>query len=319
MFAETGVDFHEPQLKGAFGFGDAVPCGHGRGARGQFGVGGNPAELFLAGKDFFTELVPALVELAFVFVGPLLGDVVRPMDAAGRPIHEERFVRRKGAMFLQPGNPLGGHVLGEVIFLIVRRLDRRGVFHKSRLPLRGFAREEAVEIIEAVARGPIGEWPHGGRLVGGRVVPFTKGGGLVAVVLQHLGNRRGSLRNDARVAVPIHRSLGDRAAADALVIASGEQSRTRGRTDRGGMKAIIADAFVAAAFESVGVWAKPPKVSGVPKPASSMSTMSTLGAPWQALGSTRRLWTDSCSVGPALLADGGVGNGRTEPSLGVAA
>ena len=72
VFAEAGVDFHEAQLKGAFGFRDAVPRRHGRGARGEFGIGRNPAELFLAGKDFFTELVPALVELAFVFVGPFL-------------------------------------------------------------------------------------------------------------------------------------------------------------------------------------------------------------------------------------------------------
>ena len=106
VFAEAGVDFHQAQLKGALGFGNAVPRRHGRVARGQFGVGRNPAELFLAGEDFFAELVPALVELAFVFVGPFLEDMVRTMDAAGRPIHEERFVRREGTMLLQPGDRL---------------------------------------------------------------------------------------------------------------------------------------------------------------------------------------------------------------------
>ena len=170
---------------------------------------------------------------------------MRPMDAAGRPIHEERFVRREGAMLLQPGDSLVGHVLGEMIFLVVRRLDGGGVLHEARFPLRGFAGEEAVEILEAVARRPIGERPHRRRLVGGRVVPFAEGGGLVAVILQDLGNRRGSHRHDARVAVPIHRALGDRAAADALMVAPGEQRRARGRTDRGGVKPVVADAFVA--------------------------------------------------------------------------
>src|SRR5271157_1437677 len=71
---------------------------------------------------------------------------------------------------------------------------------------------------------------------------------------------------------------------------------------------------------SVGVWAKPPKVSGTPKPASSMRMMRMLGASCgRRSGSTRRLWTDSWSVGPALLADGVDGNGSTEPSSGVAA
>ena len=149
---EAGEDFHQPQLKGAFGFRNAVPRRHGLGARRQFGIGRNPAELLLAREDSFAELVPAVVELAFVLVGPFLEDVVRPMDAAGRPVHEERFVRREGAMLLQPGDRLVGHVLGEVIFLVVRRLDRRGVLDEPRLPLRGLAGEEAVEVIEAVTR-----------------------------------------------------------------------------------------------------------------------------------------------------------------------
>ena len=172
---------------------------------------------------------------------------MRPVDAAGRPIHEERFVRREGAMFLQPGDPLVGHVLGEVVFLVVRRFDGGGVLHEARLPLRGFAGEEAVEVFKAVARGPVGERPHGGGLVGGGVVPFAEGGGFVAVVLQDLGNRRGGLGNDAGVTVPIHRALGDRAAADTLMVAPGKQSRAGGRTDGGGVKAVVADAFVAEA------------------------------------------------------------------------
>ena len=116
-------------------------------------------------------------------------------------------------MFLQPGNCLVGHVLGEMIFLVVRRLDRRGVLNETRLPLGGFSGEKAVEVFEAIARRPIGERPHGGGLVGGRVMPFAKGGGLVSVVLQHLGNRRRSLRHDSRVTIPIDRPLGDRAAS----------------------------------------------------------------------------------------------------------
>ena len=148
-------------------------------------------------------------------------------------------------MLLQPGDPLVRHVFGEVILLIVRRLDGGGVLHEARLPLRGFTGQEAVEVLEAVACGPIGERPHRRGLVGGRVVPFAEGGGLVAVVFQNLGHRRGSLRHDAGVAVPIHRTLGDGAAADALVIAPGEQRRAGGRTDRGGVEAVVADAFVA--------------------------------------------------------------------------
>ena len=98
VFDEAREDFHQPQLERPLGLGDAVPCRHGVGARRQFGVGRNPAQLLLAGEDALAQLVPALVELAFVFVGPFLEDVVRPVRRAGRPIHEERLVGREGAM-----------------------------------------------------------------------------------------------------------------------------------------------------------------------------------------------------------------------------
>ena len=130
-------------------------------------------------------------------------------------------------MLFEPGDGLVGHVLGKMIPFVVRRFDRRGVLKETRLILGGFAGEKAVEVFEAIARRPIGERPHGGRLVGGRVMPFAKGRSLVAVILQNLGNRRGSHRHDSRVTVPIHRSLGDRAAAYTLVIAPGQQSRAR--------------------------------------------------------------------------------------------
>ena len=55
-------------------------------------------------------------------------------------------------------------------------------------------------------------------------MPFAEGGRLVAVVPQHLGDRRRSLRHHAGVAVPIDRPLGDGAAADALMVAPGQQA-----------------------------------------------------------------------------------------------
>ena len=85
------------------------------GARRQFGVGRNRAKLLLAFEHALAIGVPAVVELALVLVGPLLEDVVRPVDGAGSPVHEERLVRRKGLMLLQPGERLCGHVLGKMV------------------------------------------------------------------------------------------------------------------------------------------------------------------------------------------------------------
>ena len=149
---EAGEDLHQPPLEGPLGLGDAVPGGHGLGARRELGVGGDPAELLLALEDALAHRVPAVVELALVLVGPLLGDVVRPVAGAGRPVHEEGLVGREGAVLAQPGERLVRQVLAQVVLLVVRRLDRIGVLEQARLPLRGLAGEEAVEVVEAVCR-----------------------------------------------------------------------------------------------------------------------------------------------------------------------
>ena len=46
------------------------------------------AELFLAGEDLLAKFVPPLVELAFVFVDPLLTHVMRSMRCSWREIEK---------------------------------------------------------------------------------------------------------------------------------------------------------------------------------------------------------------------------------------
>ena len=55
----------------------------------------------LAREDALAIFVPAVVELAFVFIRPFLGDLVRTVGSAARPVHEERLVGRKGFVVLQ--------------------------------------------------------------------------------------------------------------------------------------------------------------------------------------------------------------------------
>ena len=79
-----------------------------------------------------------------------------------------------------------------MIVLIVRRFDGVGVLEQPRLLLRGFAGEKAVEIVEtdALSGRPTIERTHRGRLRRRRVVPLAERGGLVAVIVQYLGERR---------------------------------------------------------------------------------------------------------------------------------
>ncbi len=211
MLGEASKDFHQPPLKGALRLRDAVPSGHALCARRQFGVRRNPAQLLLALEDALAQLIPAIVEAPFVFVGPLFENVVRPMRRARRPIHEERLVGRESPMAFHPGDRLIGKVLAQMIFRVVGRLDWIEVLIEPRLPLRRLARQKAIEIIKtnALAGRPPRERPHGRGFGRGRVVPFAECGGFVPIFAEHFGERCGGSRDHTRIAVPIHGALGD--------------------------------------------------------------------------------------------------------------
>ena len=145
--------------------------------------------------------------------------------------------RTRGAL-AQPGDALVRQVLAQVVPLVVRRLDDVGVLHQARLPLRGLAGEEAVEVVEAVAGGPAVEWAHRRGLVGRRVVPLADGCRLVAVVPAGLRASWPRSSDNPRVAVPVDCAFRDRAVAHTLMVASREQSRARGRADRRGVKVL---------------------------------------------------------------------------------
>ena len=88
MLGEAGENFHEPPLERALRLRDAVPSSHALRARRQLRIRRrNPAQLFLTLEDALAQVIPAVIEAPFVFVGPLFKNVVRPMRRARRPIH----------------------------------------------------------------------------------------------------------------------------------------------------------------------------------------------------------------------------------------
>ena len=74
-----------------------------------------------------------------------------------------------------------GHVHGEVVVRVVRRLDRVGVLEQARLVLRGFARDETVEVAKTQAGGILVVGAARFDVAGRGVVPFAKSGAVVAI------------------------------------------------------------------------------------------------------------------------------------------
>ena len=124
---KRGVDLHLPRQHRLHLRRHRVERRDFRRPLGELGIGGNHAELLLARKGFFADLVPALVELALELVDPLLRYVVRRVRGAGREVHEERLVGHQRLLLAHPPDRLVGHVLGEVVALVRRLLCSIGV------------------------------------------------------------------------------------------------------------------------------------------------------------------------------------------------
>ena len=122
------------------------------------------------------------------------------------------------------------------------RLDRVRILIEPWLPLRGFAGDKAVEIIEAVTGGPTIEGAHRG----GRHPPVC-----CAICRtprscsRSTSGPRGwwlNFGNNAGVAVPVDSKFSDGAVANALGVAAGQQRCSRRRADGRGVEGVVGDA-----------------------------------------------------------------------------
>jgi hypothetical protein len=111
----------------------------------------NDAKFFLAGEDLFAQLIPALIELAFVLIRPFLRDVVRSVGRAGREVDKEGLIGTERLLLPHPVDGLVCHVFHQVVALVGRllNLDRVGAFIERWIPLVGLAADEPVEIFES--------------------------------------------------------------------------------------------------------------------------------------------------------------------------
>ena len=161
-----------------------LPRGHVRVVARQLGVGGQDAELLLAGEHLLAVGVPAVVELAGVPVGPLLRHVVRRV---GRPEAQMQVERLVGVDLAEVGDELDrlvDQVLREVVALLgrPRRLDRVVVVDEVGVPLARVPAEEAVEALEAAPERPAVVRAGRRLLVARGQVPLADHVGAVAVL-----------------------------------------------------------------------------------------------------------------------------------------
>ena len=169
---------------------EALPLLHVVGPGRELRSGGNDAPPALVLEYLLAQRLPSAVELALEFLDPFLGRLVRSVRSARRVVDEPGTVRRDRGVRPDVIDGVVGHRRSEIPVLLPDiRVDRRRVAEEiSRLPLARVAADEAVEIIEAHADGPVVERPGGIGLPGRNVVVLAEPGGGESV--QPKGLRR---------------------------------------------------------------------------------------------------------------------------------
>ena len=112
------------------------------------------------------------------------------MRTAGGVVEKQGPVGGEGGLLFDPGAGVLGEILVEgVVGLAAGRrlhLEGMGAFGELRVPLVGFAAEEAVEVVEALVGGPVVEGSGEGGFGVGDEVPLAEAGGGVAVLAEEL-------------------------------------------------------------------------------------------------------------------------------------
>src|SRR5262252_9687024 len=105
---------------------------------------------------------------------------MRRVRGTRRKVDEERFLGCSGLLLPDPADRLFRERLGEVPpRVVVRHLNRGGVFEQRREPLVRLAALEPVEVVETLARRPPLVGTANAELVIWRVMPFAEGRGRV--------------------------------------------------------------------------------------------------------------------------------------------
>ena len=148
-------------------------------------------------------------------------------------IEEERFLRRGGIRFRQILDRLIGHIGDQVVAgLPDPREDRGMISEEIGRPLIGFTAHEPIEVLEAHPAGPLVEWSSQAVEIGRRVMILAEPRRGVAVLLKDLADGRLVLGNDTVVARVAGGLFGDHTKTRRVVVAAGDQGRSRGRAKR---------------------------------------------------------------------------------------
>ena len=231
--------------------GEAVPGGNARVAWRQDRVLGHDAHRLLALEPLLAGHLVPLIEAAAVLLEVLRRGLVGVVAGAEGDVEEERLVVVDGLLIAHELDGVIDDVLAHVVVRALGRGDAVVVVGELRGELVGQGVEEAVVAVEALLQGPVVERACRGSFGHRGEVPLAHGEGGHAPVLQELRDGRGAVGYGAPAVGVRARPVRDRAHADGVVVAPGEEAGARGRAEGGGVVVGVAQTVRG---EPVHVW-----------------------------------------------------------------
>ena len=204
----------------------------------------DPPRRTLRCVDAISQHFPTVVERPGIFVGPLLGDVMRSVHRARGEVDQHRLVRRGVAPSTQVRDRLIGEIFGQVVARPVGWLDGCGVFEQPRFVLRRLRGHETIEVVETMTRRPPIEWAVSIHMIDRRVMPFSERGSAVAVAAQDFGDRGRRSWDCTDVSVEVGGVLRYLTKPDRMMVAAGQHTCSSGRTHSGCMEPVVANTHV---------------------------------------------------------------------------
>src|SRR5437660_1665520 len=243
VFLVTGINFHLTRIHFLYFRRDARPRGERRITRSKFGVGWNNTELLLSCEGFFAQFVPALIELALVFVAPFLRHLMWRMCCTRREIEKERFVRSLRFLIAHPRNRMVCHCIVEIEVFLVRDANDLIIFNENRIELTGFSAEKSPEIVEAKRVRPAVKRARRPLLRVGCEMPFSNCSSVVTVRLENLRDGSRARWPVRAVAGPTTDQFRDGAESHRVMVSPRQQGSARRRTKRRHVKPIVAESL----------------------------------------------------------------------------
>ena len=192
--------------------------------------GGTTPILIWRASVSFPHLVPALVELAFVPVAPILGHLKRTVRADGGVVDKKWLVGCERMLGSYPLDALVGDICAGIVIGIGMYIYPVHVVVNDRMEEISLPSHEAVEPLKTAVHGPAVERPDDTGFPGPQLVTLPEHGGAVTVESQDFGQHRNAGGTHRGVPREGGGNFRDHAKVCAMTVAAGEQGHAAWRT-----------------------------------------------------------------------------------------